>query len=357
MCEWGYAVDYVVYGTGYGATLMLLGYAVRTWGPGWRFRDGEADAYDRREFRTARSAWRRFTAGLGAVIATAGAALVLLTFILMLINPGDGIGSTIALSVTGLLLIAIAVWAWLFFTRFGPWGIVAMPNALGSYEPARYDGRAAETSPVTAQSLSQDAGNGSDEPEFDEEEFPEEEPEFDDDDAEFAARYSKFELHHPEGEDEAEDGDAPVIEDEGRFEAQYSKYESHHPEQEPEAETDVADDSAEKEPIEDYVDALTPEEVSEDIVDAADEEPVGDEGPDAPIETYEDLVGRDAGVESTEDAIEDDPLEVLPEAHGASDALDPGIETHEEASGREEALRRLRERQAQRARQQRPDDA
>jgi hypothetical protein len=352
---------------------MLLGYAVRTWGPGWRFRDGDAAAYDRREFRTARSAWTRFTTGLGAVIATAGAALALVTFILMLVNPGDGIGSTIALSVTGLLLIAVAVWAWLFFTRFGAWGIVATPNALSSYEPAHYDSRAAKTPAGPAHVEADDAGDtaGEDEAEeltYDEDELVDEDAEgVEDDDAEFAARYSKFELHHPEGEEEATVEDGPEAVDEGRFEAQYSKYESHHPVEEPagdvEAETE-REPEPEIEPIEEYVDTLTPEEVSEDIVDAADEEPVGDGDAEASIESYEDLIGRDAsGDERTDaavDAVDDDPLEVLPEAHGAGESsLDAGIErrgeTREEASGREDALRRLRERQARRA-QQRPDD-
>ena len=142
-------MDYVVYGTGYGATLMLLGYAVRTWGPGWRFRPDEEGAYDRREFRSARSSWMRFTTGLGAVIATAGAVLVLTTFLLMLLNPGDDTGRTVALVVTGLMLVGVAVWSWFFHDRFGSWGVVATPDALSSYEPMRYD-NASETTPTSA---------------------------------------------------------------------------------------------------------------------------------------------------------------------------------------------------------------
>ena len=348
-------MDYVVYGTGYGATLLLLGYAVRTWGPGWRFRDDEESGYERREFRSARSAWERFTAGLGAVIATGGAALVLLTFILMAINPGDGIGSVVALAMTGLLLVGVAVWAWLFFSRFGAWGIVATPNALMSYEPAHYDSRTTSASPMLAQSRSQSTGD--DEPDelaYDEDEFSPDEPEVaDDDDADFAARFSKYELHHPGGEEEADE--VPVTDGEGRFEAQYSKYESHHPDEDSLHEQE-GDDRADA--IDEYVETLTPEEVSEDIVDAPDVEPASEEGADAPIETYEDLVGP---VDTPGEASDDDPLEVLPEAHGdikpvlAAEPL-PASETPESASGREDALRRLRERRAQRARQ-RPNDA
>ena len=336
---------------------MLLGYAVRTWGPGWRFRDGDAAAYDRREFRSARSAWRRFTAGLGAVIATIGAALVLLTFILMLVNPGDGIGSAVALSVTGLMLVGVAVWAWLFFSRFGGWGITATPDPLTSYAPAHYDSRDAMTSPMTARSQAR-VTDEPEEPEYDEDELLDEEID-EDDEAELAARSSKFELHHPEGEDAAEPDEAPsTVEDEERFEADYSKYETHHPERET---SPTQDGEEEMEPIGEYVDALTPEEVSEDIVDAADEEPMDGNGSEAPIETYEDLVGRAAADGMSGDVAEDDPLEVIPDAHDAGGSLmvdqtEIYEETREDASGREDALRRLRERRAQRARQQRTDD-
>lgn len=342
-------MDYVVYGTGYGATLMLLGYAVRAWGPGWRFREGEEAAYDRREYTSARSSWARFTAGLGAVIATGGAALVLVTFLLMLLDPGNGIGNTVALVVTGLMLVGVAVWAWLYFEKFGTWGVVSLPNALSSYEPMRYDG-------TRSRSRREDAAG---EPAVDEDAFiaeaDEDEYEYDDepeegDDDEFAARSSKYEMHHPsrsgDQEDERDAGarEGPFVEDD-RFEAQYAKYETHPASTE--SPDEAASDDTDVEEIEEYVETLTPAQVSEDIADLDDDE-------EEPFEN--DHVGE--AWPRADDAGEHDALENLPEAHDAPDLLPPADEGESQtAGGREAALRRLRERQARQRAERTDDDA
>ncbi len=184
-------MDYVVFGTGYGATLMLIGYAVRTWGPGWRFREGEEGAYDRREYATARASWTRFTAGLGAVIATGGAVLVLVTFLLMLLDPGNSIGNIVALVVTGLMLIGVAVWSWLYFEKFGSWGVVSLPNALSSYQPLRYESSVSRADrPEEAPQPVQDEDEFLGEDEFDEAHEADDDDQYEDEFEvdEFAAR-------------------------------------------------------------------------------------------------------------------------------------------------------------------------
>jgi hypothetical protein len=198
-------VDYVVYGTGYGATLMLLGYALRTWGPKWRYRDEDERAFASGELRSARAAWSRFTTGLGAVLATCGAVLILFTFALMLANPGDEVSEMVALIISGLLLIGVATWAWLYFSRFGAFGVTRSPLALTSQatEPIRYDDRQKQTVPAPAPVATASASDESDaldheEDDSDLEEFVEEVYEPDEDEvAEMEVRYSKFETHHP----------------------------------------------------------------------------------------------------------------------------------------------------------------
>ncbi len=342
-------MDYVVYGTGYGATLMLLGYAVRTWGPGWRFREGEEGAYDRREYATARASWTRFTAGLGAVIATGGAALVLATFLLMLLDPGNSIGNIVALVVTGLMLIGVAVWSWLYVEKFGSWGVLSLPNALSSYQPLRYDSGAPRADrPEEAREPAEDddelvgdevydvARGSADHDEY------EDEYEVD----EFAARSSKYELHHPSGDDDEDERDhEPAFVEDDRFEGQYAKYEAHAFSDEAPLEPEDGDTGVEE--IEEYVETLTPEEVSADIADLDDDEHerVADTS----------LTGTRTG---EDDAGVDDPFEILPEAHDATDLLPPaGDDDDGSTGGREAALRRLRERQARQRGERQSDDA
>jgi hypothetical protein len=340
-------VDYVVYGTGYGATLMLLGYAVRTWGPGWRFRPEDEAAYDRREFRSARSSWLRFATGLGAAIATGGAALVIATFILMLVNPGDNIGATAALIVSGLMILGVAAWAFLFFDKFGSWGVTATPEALVRDEP---EIATSQPAPAVAAPIAASAPEPvqEDEEPFSDEAADEEPELYDEDSREFEARYAKFELHHPEGDEPAppaDHDDVTVSEsDAGEgIEAQ--------PEQDAETPVEDAPSTPEDEPagddeieeIEEYVETLTPDEVTEDIVDDADEESFASDDDEIVVQSVDDEVAEP-------DAGEEDPLEVIPEAHEELGPLmEPDPAKREAPGGREEALRRLRERQAQRA--------
>lgn len=327
-------MDYVVYGTGYGATLMLLGYAVRTWGPGWRFHEGDEVAYDRRDYVSARASWTRFASGLGAVIATGGAALVLVTFFLMLLDPGDDIGNIVALVVTGLMLVGVAVWAWLYFERFGSWGVVSLPSALSSHEPLRFD-----STPSRSRREDETPESSGDDDAFVDEDELDDGVGYDDDDGseEFVARSSRYEVHSQSGaRDEDQDGSVPGVIEDDRFAAQYAKYESHAPSERGQVE---ADEDVEE--VDEYVGTLPPEEISEDIADFDEAE--------KELVQVEEMTG-------TRTDVEDDPLEVLPEAHEATGLLPPADDENDGSSGgRAEALQRMRERQA-RQRSERQDD-
>src|SRR5690606_13170092 len=75
--------------------------------------------------------WVRFIQGLGGVIAIVGIALVLFTFIVMLVNPDDDTGSFIALVIWGFLALAVLIWCWFYVSSYGLVGIWSRQDGYG----------------------------------------------------------------------------------------------------------------------------------------------------------------------------------------------------------------------------------
>lgn len=121
-------MDYVLFGMGYGATLMLLGWALRTFGPERKYRNVDTEDIDRSVLK---HRWIRFIQGLGGVVSIAGTALVGFTFIIMLVNPDDETGSVIALATWAFLTIAILIWCWFYVSSFGTAGIWSREEGYG----------------------------------------------------------------------------------------------------------------------------------------------------------------------------------------------------------------------------------
>lgn len=121
-------MDYVLFGMGYGATLMLLGWALRTFGPERKYRNIKQGDI---EGEVAQRSWIRFVQGLGGVIAIVGTALVLLTFVIMLVNPSNQTGAIISVIVWGLLLVAVLVWSWLYIAKYGLIGLWSREEGYG----------------------------------------------------------------------------------------------------------------------------------------------------------------------------------------------------------------------------------
>lgn len=121
-------MDYILYGLGYGSTLMVLGCLFRYLGPALRYRERDDDVVDpfvdADDYEEARWKWRLFATGAGNVIALAGTFLLLVSVILMITNPGNELGQWIALAVSVLMVFSIAVWAWMFFRK---WGAITPP--------------------------------------------------------------------------------------------------------------------------------------------------------------------------------------------------------------------------------------
>jgi hypothetical protein len=178
---------------------MLLGWALRTFGPRLRYQDG-LDAPQGAEKIMARLSWRRFVSALGAVIVTSGVALILVTFIIILINPGDQVGSRIAWICFALIVLAVAVWLWLYVGRFGIYGILperqepatvfrAPVPAPVNVGPARNAGPAAALATETVVEVrAQDAWEDEYGPWIEDEEYADEQE----------SRYAKYQLHHPD---------------------------------------------------------------------------------------------------------------------------------------------------------------
>ena len=121
-------MDYVLFGMGYGATLMLLGWALRTFGPERKYKDVNPEDIDRSILQRR---WIRFIQGLGGVISIAGTALVVFTFVVMLINPDDDTGSMVALVTWGFLTLAVLIWCWFYVSSFGVTGVWSREEGYG----------------------------------------------------------------------------------------------------------------------------------------------------------------------------------------------------------------------------------
>ncbi len=124
-------MDYVLFGMGYGATLMLLGWALRTFGPGRKYKNIPPEDIDRTVLQRR---WIRFIQGLGGVVSIAGTAMVLFTLVTMLINPDDETGSLIAIAVWAFLAISILVWCWFYVASFGTTGVWSREEGYGFRE-------------------------------------------------------------------------------------------------------------------------------------------------------------------------------------------------------------------------------
>jgi hypothetical protein len=122
-------VDYVVFGIGFGATLVLVGWLLRSFGPNARYRARDGETVLSAAAMVEKLSWTRFVMALGAVVATGGALMLLATLFAILLTPTDRTGTLIVLSGFFLILIAACAWAWVYIGRYGTRGIVAPRTA------------------------------------------------------------------------------------------------------------------------------------------------------------------------------------------------------------------------------------
>jgi hypothetical protein len=118
-------VDFVIFGTGTGAALVLIGWLGRDLGPRLRDRPPRDDAEVLSvEELVARVSWARFCGSGGAALALCGALLLLATVATLVLRASDETGTTTMLATFGFVLVAMTVWSWAYVRRFGVYGVV-----------------------------------------------------------------------------------------------------------------------------------------------------------------------------------------------------------------------------------------
>lgn len=118
-------MDYIIFGTGAGSSLVLIGWLLRDWGPALRDRRSRPDG----EILTAlqlvdQMRWARFCGSCGTALAIGGMVVLLATMIALVMNPSDARGGTIVLAAFATVVVGMIAWSWLFVRRFGVAGIV-----------------------------------------------------------------------------------------------------------------------------------------------------------------------------------------------------------------------------------------
>lgn len=127
-------MDYIVFGVGTGSSLLLIGWLLREVGPALRdHRSRAANEVLGAQQLVDQMRWARFCGACGVALALGGALVLIVTLIALLASPSDTGGAWAVLSAFGIAAAAMLAWAWLFVSRFGVAGIYrAQPAAVRS---------------------------------------------------------------------------------------------------------------------------------------------------------------------------------------------------------------------------------
>jgi hypothetical protein len=109
-------VDYLVFGVGFGSTLVLVGWVLRQFGPAFRYRNEPDDVLSAEQILE-RNDWQRFCIAMGALLSVCGAVILLVTLITLLIRPSDRVGTIIVSSLFILSLLAVAGWVVMYVNQ------------------------------------------------------------------------------------------------------------------------------------------------------------------------------------------------------------------------------------------------
>ncbi len=134
------ALDYFVFGIGFGASLILAGWGLRQFGPGLRYRkaDSGRDVLSAEEMLI-RHDWTRFCISLGGLLSIAGAIVFLGTIVTLLIRPSDRAGSIVAGTLFVLVLAGVAAWIGLFLSQHQGLGLRRTTSNQAAFSSFRED--------------------------------------------------------------------------------------------------------------------------------------------------------------------------------------------------------------------------
>jgi hypothetical protein len=131
-------LDYIIFGVGASATLVLVGWLLRDWGPGFRDRKPAEDQVLTASEMVTRMAWARFCATCGMALAICGALVAIATLASFFFAPSDSFASDTVLASFGLSIVLMMAWAWLYLRQFGVLGVLrpkARPEPPPVVEP------------------------------------------------------------------------------------------------------------------------------------------------------------------------------------------------------------------------------
>ncbi|MBA3276167.1 MAG: hypothetical protein H0T72_10255 [Chloroflexia bacterium] len=117
-------MDYIIFGIGSSATLVLAGWLLREWGPRLRDRRPAEDEILSASDLVTRMAWARFCAACGMAILIGGALVMVVTLGAAFLAPNDDDAALAAMSVFALAAFLMLVWTGLYLRQFGAMGII-----------------------------------------------------------------------------------------------------------------------------------------------------------------------------------------------------------------------------------------
>lgn len=158
-------MDYIVFGIGVGATLVLIGWLVREYGAAMRYRASNLDDAPVRtaEELVAQMAWQRFSRAVGTIVASCGGLLIIVTAGTAATTPEDVTASIIVGAMFVAIIIGVGVWTGLYIKRFGTHGIIRPRVVMREPAAQTVDARPEQSpgvAPATAEAPPEDAVYG-----------------------------------------------------------------------------------------------------------------------------------------------------------------------------------------------------
>lgn len=117
-------MDYIIFGTGSSATLVLLGWLLRDWGPRIRDRRPAEDAILSASDLVTRMAWARFCATCGMAILLCGLLIMAVTLGAAFFATSDRAATIAVVATFAVAILLMLAWTGIYLRQFGSFGII-----------------------------------------------------------------------------------------------------------------------------------------------------------------------------------------------------------------------------------------
>jgi hypothetical protein len=129
-------LDYIIFGIGSSATLVLAGWLLRDWGPRLSDRGPAEDEILSASALVTRMAWARFCAACGMALLICGVMIMLVTLGAALLAPSDRAATIAVVSMFALAALLMLIWTGLYLRQFGASGVIRPREKPVKVEPA-----------------------------------------------------------------------------------------------------------------------------------------------------------------------------------------------------------------------------